>query len=74
MFNTPPKASKAVEIYLQQVKENLTKLGNKVTDKTYARSSRSVHNHWQYFYDTIANLKARDDIVLYPADKNMVHQ
>ena len=67
----PPKASIAVELYLKQVKNNLTKLGRESADKTYARISRNNHNKWKHFYDTIAKLKARKDIVIYPADKNM---
>jgi hypothetical protein len=66
----PPKASTAVEIYLKHVKNNLTILG-KSTGKTHAYMSRNIHNKWQQFLDTISELKARDDIVLYPADKNM---
>ena len=68
---TPPKASPIVELYLKHVKNNLTKLGTEATVKTYASTSRNNHNHWQHFYDTIAKLKAREDIVIYPADKNM---
>jgi hypothetical protein len=44
---TPPKASPTVELYLNHVKANLTKLGlDATTAKTYARTSRMNHNHW----------------------------
>ena len=68
---TPPKASVAVELYLNHVKNNLAKLSTDTTEKTKARSLRNIHNHWKHFYDTTAKLKARKDIVIYPADKNM---
>ena len=68
---TPHKASPTVELYLKHVKNNLTKLGTDAAVKTYAKTSRNNHNHWQHFFDTIDKLKGRDDIVIYPADKNM---
>ena len=68
---TPPKASPTVELYLNHVKKNLIKLSTVTTDKTYARKLRYNNNHWKHFFDTIAKLKAREDIVIYPADKNM---
>ena len=69
---TPPKASPTVELYLNHVKNNLTKLSTDATAvKLYARKLRHNNNHWKHFFDTIAKLKAREDIAIYPADKNM---
>jgi len=67
----PPKASPTVELYLNHVKNNLTKLSTEATEKTFARQLRYNNNHWKHFFDTIAKLKAREDIAIYPADKNM---
>jgi hypothetical protein len=68
----PPKASTAVEIYLKQVKTNLATLCTNITHDTEFRTlSRKIHNTWNTFYTTATHLKQRDDIVIYPADKNM---
>ena len=67
---TPPKASPAVELYLNQVKRNLSALST-TTVKSHMSRLRNHHNNWSNFYSTVAKLKTREDIVIYPADKNM---
>ena len=66
----PPKASPTVELYLNQTKLKLAAL-SLTTGKSHMRRLRNHHNRWSNFFNTIANLKAREDIVIYPADKNM---
>ncbi len=67
----PPKASPIVELYLQRVKNNLTVLGNNLTSTAQNNYLWKRQNKWQPFHNTIKPLLARNDIVLYPADKNM---